>query len=165
MKKGFDDSDFINGNEYYHVTKNGEVLRGAITRDRGENYISTEHTCPCGKDTYDSYENAKRALKLRSNQRKEIYKCSICGYWHFTSKDGNRRKNKKYDKRTRNKPIVVIERDIKEEQNFKKMMKNRPSYYRIIQNEKKESKTTKKITIGDICDFNIDSLKDESMVF
>lgn len=158
MKRGFDDSDFIDGDEYYHVTKKGEVLRGAITRDRGENYISTEHTCSCGKDTYDSYERAKKALKQRSNQKKEIYKCTICGYWHLTSKDGNTRRKKKFGKRTRNMPITVNESSMREEKKLKKTLQNRPSYYRIIQNGKKEDKTTRKITISDLCDFNLDAL-------
>jgi hypothetical protein len=46
--------DFLNGNEFYHITSKGEILKGHVTKVRGENYISTEHTCPCGKDTYDT---------------------------------------------------------------------------------------------------------------
>lgn len=157
MKRGFDNTDFINGNEYFHVTSKGEVLKGKITRDKGENYISTEHTCPCGKDTYDTYENAKRALKLRNRKSKEIYKCEICGYWHLTSKDGSKRK-KKFDKRTRTKPINIIDRDIKEEQKFKKMMKQRPSYYRVIKGPKEE-KNVQVIRLDDLCDIKAEILK------
>ena len=158
MKRGFDDKDFISGNEYFHVTSKGEVLTGQITRDRGENYISTEHTCPCGKDTYDTYENAKRALKLRNRKSKDIYKCEICGYWHLTSKDGSKRK-KKFDKRTRSKPIKIVDHDIKEEQKLKQIMKQRPSYYRVIKGPEKEKQTRKKVTLSDLFDFKSEILK------
>lgn len=132
MKKGFDNNDFINGNEYIRLKKNGEVLRGKFEKVRGENYISKDHICPCGKDTYDSYEKAKKALKLRNKTNKEIYKCEICGYWHFTSKDGKGNKHRKYDKKQRNVKITVNDYDLKEFQKFKKDMKNKPSYYKII---------------------------------
>lgn len=152
--------DFLNGNEFYHVTSKGEVLKGNVTKVRGENYISTEHTCPCGKDTYDTYENAVKALKLRNKKKKDIYKCSICGYWHFTSKDGNHKRSKKYDKRTRNKPINVVDRDLKELQAFKKKMKNRPSYYRVINNNVNGNKT-QQVKLAELCDYQFDLLKNK----
>ena len=152
MKRGFTETDFFDGTEYIHVTKKGEILTGHVTYNKGENYISTEHTCSCGKDTYDTYEKARKALKQRGNQKKEVYKCSICGYWHLTSKDGNTRRKKKFDKRTRNMPITVSDSGLKEEKRMKKALKNRPSYYRVIQQGKKENKTATKITLADICD-------------
>lgn len=158
MKRGFTETDFFDGTEYMHITKKGEILTGHVTYNKGENYISTEHTCSCGKDTYDTYEKARKALKQRGNQKKEVYKCSICGYWHLTSKDGNTRRKKKFDKRTRNMPTTVNESSMREEKKLKKTLQNRPSYYRIIQNGKKEDKTTRRITISDLCDFNLDAL-------
>ena len=154
------DNDFLNGNEFYHVTSKGEVLKGHVTKIRGENYISTEHSCPCGKDTYDSYENAVKALKLRNKKKKDIYKCSICGYWHFTSKDGNHKRGKKYDKRSRKQPINIIDRDLKELQKFNKSMKNRPSYYRVINNQVNVNKT-KQIKLTEVCAFDLENLKNK----
>ncbi len=49
--------------------------------------------CVSGKNSYDSEEVAKEALiqnRIRFNHRKgsgpiNIYECSDCGAWHFTS--------------------------------------------------------------------------------
>lgn len=56
------ENDYLVGNEFYHMKKNGDVLIGHVEKVKGENYISTEYTCPCGKDTYDTYEKAKKQL-------------------------------------------------------------------------------------------------------
>ena len=152
MKRGFTETDFFDGTEYMHVTKKGEILTGHVTYNKGENYISTEHTCSCGKDTYGTYEKAKKALKQRGNQKKEIYKCSICGYWHLTSKDGNTKRKKKFDKRTRNMPITVSDRGLKEEKRLKKALKNRPSYYRVIKDKPGSSNKSTPVCLGQLYD-------------
>lgn len=155
MKQKIDnkENDFIVGDEFYHIKKNGEILVGNVEKTKGENCISTKHTCSCGKDTYDTYEKAKKAIGLRSGRNKVPYKCEFCGYWHLTTKNGNSKKHKKYDKRERKYKAVFIERDLKEQKKFKKIMKNRPSYDRTIINPNKENKSTNKVRLGDIWDF------------
>lgn len=153
-------SDSVVGNEFFHVTQEGEVLQGEISKEKGTNCISTEHICSCGKDTYDTYEAAKKALKLRKNRDKDVYKCNICGYWHLTSKDGSKRK-RKFDKRSRNISIKVNDRELKDYQKFRKSMKNRPSYYRVIKDGPVENKLVYKTRLSDICNIDWGELKNE----
>lgn len=153
MKIDKDENDFLIGNEFFHVKKNGDVLIGHVEKIRGSDYISKEHTCPCGKDTYDTYEKAKKAINLRSGRNKTPYKCEICGHWHLTTKDGIGKKHKKYNKKERKYQPVVIDRDIKEHHKFKKMMKQKPSYNRIIKDKPDEKPSTTKVRLGDLWDF------------
>ena len=147
------ENDYLVGDEFYHMKKNGDVLIGHVEKVKGENYISTEYTCPCGKDTYDTYEKAKKAVNLRYGRNKVPYKCEICGHWHLTTKDGVGKKHKKYNKKERHYQPVVIERDVKEHNNFKKMMKQKPSYNRIIKDKPNENKSVTKVRLGDLWDF------------
>lgn len=76
----------------------GVVMDGVRVHYHG--WRSDDYTCPSGKDVYLSYEAAEKALRQRGRrgERKQIYKCSICGHYHFTSKDGESRRPKAYDR-------------------------------------------------------------------
>ena len=61
-----------------------------------KNYVVHGVDCPAAKDAYLTYDDARRALRQRSLQEqkdKRIYKCDICGYWHFTTKPGSHRRH------------------------------------------------------------------------
>ena len=67
---------------------------------RHSNYIARDYKCPCGKDTYLTYEHAAKALKIRESRErnKAIYKCHICGHYHLTTKDGKDRRPVAYSR-------------------------------------------------------------------
>ena len=65
-----------------------------IQEEERRNYVVQGVDCPAAKDAYLTYDDARRALRQRSVQQqkdKRIYKCDICGYWHFTTKPGSHR--------------------------------------------------------------------------
>ena len=69
-----------------------------------KNYVVQGVDCPAAKDAYLTYDDARRALRQRSLQEqkdKRIYKCNICGYWHFTTKPGSHRRHCKGYNRSR----------------------------------------------------------------
>ena len=69
-----------------------------------KNYVVHGVDCPAAKDAYLTYDDARRALRQRSLQEqkdKRIYKCDICGYWHFTTKPGSHRRHCKGYNRSR----------------------------------------------------------------
>lgn len=125
------ENDMIDGNQFYHVNCKGEVLISEIVRaERGEDCVSKTHSCPCGKDTYETYEKAKKALKQRHKDNKTIYKCNICGFYHLSSKNSEGKKKKRYDKRMRKYDIVYSEKDLQEKQE-KIRMKNPNKWHRV----------------------------------
>ena len=73
---------------------------GIATKFHHTNYISRDIKCPSGKDVYLTYERAEKALKMRQPKEfdKAIYKCHICGHYHFTTKDGKRRRPISYSR-------------------------------------------------------------------
>ena len=74
------------------------------TDNERKNYAVRGIDCPAAKDAYMTYEDARRALRQRSLQEqkdKRIYKCDICGYWHFTTKPGSHRRHCKGYNRSR----------------------------------------------------------------
>ena len=75
-------------------------LAGAYTPVHHQEYSSSEHTCPTGKDVYLTDEKANKALKMRKNRMrtKEVYKCQVCGHYHLTSKDGEGRRPRAYSR-------------------------------------------------------------------
>lgn len=64
-------------------------------------YINRELTCPCGKDTYATRQDAENAIKQRDKDNKHSYRCSICGHFHLTSnkKREDKQKNQKLEKK------------------------------------------------------------------
>lgn len=97
---------------YIKFFEEAEAL-GIATKIHQTNYISREINCPSGKDTYLTYERAKKALKMRGYSDKTIYKCSICGHYHFTTKDGKSRRSISYsrsqEKNKFNNAILILE--------------------------------------------------------
>lgn len=101
---------------YIKFLDEAEAL-GIATKIHQTNYISKEIHCPSGKDTYLTYERAKKALKMREcvvkNFDKTIYKCNICGHYHFTTKDGKSRRPISYsrsqEKLNFNNAILILE--------------------------------------------------------
>jgi hypothetical protein len=97
---------------YIKFLEEAEAL-GIATKIHHTNYISREINCPSGKDTYLTYERAKKALKMREYSDKTIYKCDICGHYHFTTKDGKSRKPISYsrtqEKNKFNSAILILE--------------------------------------------------------
>ena len=70
-----------------------ESFYGIQEKER-RNYVMQGVDCPVAKDAYLTYDDARRALRQRSVQQQKdnrIYKCDICGYWHFTTKPGSHR--------------------------------------------------------------------------
>ena len=73
--------------------------------------LSVEGKCSTGKDTYPTYKAAQKALRQKSptgRRTKVIYKCSFCGCYHFTTKDGqfhhykrpyDRQREKEYERK------------------------------------------------------------------
>ena len=69
-----------------------------VQEDKSEKsaYAMRDFECPSAKDTYMTYEDARRALRKRSLQAqrdKRIYRCDQCGYWHLTTKPGSHRRH------------------------------------------------------------------------
>ena len=66
-------------------------------------YVVHGVDCPTSKDAYASYDEARRALQQRSEEEqrnKRIYRCEVCGYYHFTTKPGSHRHAARgYDRR------------------------------------------------------------------
>jgi len=64
--------------------------------------LSVEGKCSSGKDTYPTYKAALKALRQKSptgRRTKVIYKCAVCGCYHFTTKDGHFQRHKRpYDR-------------------------------------------------------------------
>lgn len=66
----------------------------------GHKWDTDEFECPCDKDVYRTFEAAEKALKQRGRrgERKNIYKCNICGHYHISSKDGRSRRARAYNR-------------------------------------------------------------------
>ena len=79
--------------------------------ERGQDYIAHDLSCSSRKDAYRTYEDARKALKQRHGRRaneKEIYKCSQCGYFHFTSKaNSNGIKKKGYERSSHRRKNII----------------------------------------------------------
>ena len=93
--------------------RSGSSRRISITTRQDYKWIDRGTSgCSSGKQTFMSWREAKIASRdtcLRENM-KAVYKCSICGCWHLTTKDGkilkqkdiyNRKKEKKELKKTK----------------------------------------------------------------
>ena len=68
---------------------------------KGQEYVDRNHSCPCGKDVYLSYQDAENALRQRGagkKNKKRVYRCSICGHYHLTTNDGAGKSKRKYDR-------------------------------------------------------------------
>lgn len=75
------------------VSFQGELYAIPGERPWRTDYVDHDIECPTAKDAYATYEEAQRALKQKSprDQRmKRIYRCEICGYYHFTTNDGEK---------------------------------------------------------------------------
>ena len=49
---------------------------------------------PCRKRIYDSKEDAMEAISFVTSTRRvmlEAYQCSVCGFWHLTSVNSQKR--------------------------------------------------------------------------
>jgi len=90
-------SDYLNHEQM--ILLMSAMMDGVKAHRHGWN--NNDYNCPSGKDVYLTYEAAEKALRQRGKrgERKQIYKCSICGHYHFTSKDGEFRKARAYDRR------------------------------------------------------------------
>ena len=79
--------------------------------EKGQDYIAHDLSCSSRKDVYRTYEDARKALKQRHGRRaneKDIYKCSECGYFHFTSKaNSNGIKKKGYERRSHRRKNII----------------------------------------------------------
>lgn len=76
----------IESDEIFNVFYN--ELTGIKTDNRDKkNYVNNNLTCPCGKETYTTRQDAENALSQRKNQNKRTYRCSICGHFHLTSNE------------------------------------------------------------------------------
>lgn len=84
------------------VKFNGEYYFLDGEKQHGQSNLFIEKvTCPTGKDTYLTYEAALKAYRLKSSngqRNKRIYRCSHCGYWHFTTNCGEFRHVRPYDR-------------------------------------------------------------------
>lgn len=75
------------------VTFQGELYAIPGEKTCRTDYVDHDVECPTAKDAYATYEEAQRALKQKSpkDQRvKRIYRCEICGYYHYTTNDGEK---------------------------------------------------------------------------
>ena len=82
--------------------------------------------CSSGKDAYPTYDDAKRAYRLKNGngqREKAIYKCSECGCWHFFTKNGEIRRVQPYSR----KPYMAIVSELKP---VPKLNKPNPNKYR-----------------------------------
>lgn len=78
-------------------SKKGETFVAVGEKVKHHDYISKVHSCPCGKDVYETFSNAEKALKMRGKRgNKYVYKCSICGFYHLATK--REKKANPYDK-------------------------------------------------------------------
>lgn len=90
-------------------------LEDLVEKDTNYDLIAHDLHCPCGKDTYRYFSDAKKAIKQRGSRGKEkdVYKCTICGYFHLTSKtkkDGVAKKRfNKHHNRGQNKTQKTIQ--------------------------------------------------------
>lgn len=76
--------------------------------------IDHDIECPTAKHAYDTYEDAKRALRQKSPEEqhiKRIYRCEICGCYHFTTNDGEKLWHPKGYDRSRQKKLMNGLRD------------------------------------------------------
>lgn len=84
------------------VTFQGELYEIPGESVARTDYVEHDVDCPTCKDAYASYDEARRALSQRSleeQRNKRIYRCEICGYYHFTTKPGShQRRTKGYDR-------------------------------------------------------------------
>lgn len=87
----------------------GDIYEILAEREHRKNYVMQDVECPAAKDAYLTYEDARRALSQRPLQEqkdKRIYRCDICGYWHFTTKPGSHRHHCKGYNRSRGRKDV-----------------------------------------------------------
>lgn len=87
----------------------GDIYEILAEREYGKNYVIQNVECPAAKDAYLTYEDARRALSQRPLQEqkdKRIYRCDICGYWHFTTKPSSHRRHCKGYNRSRGREDV-----------------------------------------------------------
>jgi dephospho-CoA kinase len=104
----------MSANIYIHTTCSGKTYFSEFFYNKKYDYVSHDKHCPCGKDVYETYNKAIKALKQRGKSRyeqKDVYQCHICGNYHFTSKDRTKKdtKMKKYNIKERRKKIIVYE--------------------------------------------------------
>lgn len=94
--------------------RSGSSRRISIITRQDFKWISAEGSgCSSGKQTFTSWKDAKIAARdeCPRERMKAVYRCSICGCWHLTTKDGkvlkqkdvyNRKKEKKVLHKTKN---------------------------------------------------------------
>ena len=57
-------------------------------------YIDKTLSCPSGKETYATRQDAENAIRQRHNSNKRSYRCVHCGHFHLTSNDNTNRRQK-----------------------------------------------------------------------
>lgn len=123
-------------NQTSNVIKNTDVI----------DYKSTI-SCPCGKDTYATRQDAENAMKQRNNCFKYVYKCKQCGHYHLTSNKEKKTKSVKYNnqlQRERNYKPHVISDLFNENENT--LRKNITPKYKYINNNTSQDVTNIKQT-------------------
>ncbi len=82
-------------------------------------FVSSDLTCPCGKETYVTRQDAENALKQRKNTNKTSYRCTICGHFHLTSNNRRVLKTKNCKQEAKNKNERSFKNNIKTPTNKK----------------------------------------------
>ena len=57
-------------------------------------YVDKTLSCPSGKETYATRQDAENALKQRHNSNKQSYRCIHCGHFHLTTNDSKNKHQK-----------------------------------------------------------------------
>lgn len=88
-------------------------MMGLLINIHKSECIAKEYSCPTGKDVYLTYEKAVKALSLRPNRRrtKSVYKCSVCGHYHLTTKDREGHRRHKYSRNVSNPTKFIVVND------------------------------------------------------
>lgn len=103
----------IESDDVFNTFYNELTSRNSDNRDK-KNYVNSDLTCPCGKETYATRQDAENALKQRKNQNKRTYRCTICGHFHLTSnkRRDDKQKSNNYAKMLHNNRAKKVNTDI-----------------------------------------------------
>ena len=70
-----------------------QIIKPKYNND--ENYYVDETlSCPSGKETYATRQDAENAIRQRHNSNKRSYRCVHCGHFHLTSNDNTNKRQK-----------------------------------------------------------------------
>jgi len=126
------------GIDIEHYIKDNN-LEESLTYDSGEDYIARDLSCPCGKDVYRTFSDAEKMLKQRGKRgdKKIVYKCEICGYFHISTKTNHTGiKRNRYDRKyTKARTLTAkdyTKEDIDKAKKFKKEKVEQSKRKRVI---------------------------------